>query len=357
MMIKHMSGYPTNINIINSPLSCIGFIILTSILVNGIIGLIISLHINIDYYKTYISIQFLLLNTYYSYYIINVHSYITSIIFIYIYLHIIRSIYYIFYYYNNLVWFNGIYIYIILMAICFCGYIIPCGELSIWGLIVISTMIDILSIIRLVLGSIKCKEINNNWSIKRFYIYHIVCYLIIICLIVIHCLYLHCIGSNNMLGMNINNYVYLYPIIILLDVLGINYVILFINCLVISCLGFTSNYNNIEVIELLSAPLHICPEWYFLNLYLILKVSPNKINGWLGIIYFVFIFISVLTYSSYVSNILLVCYINVYSSILINIIIVFNIYIMYCGILLINYIIIVYCRLYILIFMLLVILL
>ena len=339
-----MSGYPININI-NKPLSCIGFIILTSILINGIIGLIISLHINIDYYKTYISIQFLLLNNYYSYYIINVHSYITSIIFISIYLHIIRSIYYHYYYYNYLVWFNGLYILILMYAVCFCGYIIPCGELSIWGLIVISTMIDILNILRIVLGTIKCKEINNNWTIKRFYIYHIVCYLIIICLIVIHVLYLHAIGSNNILGINVNNYVYLYPIVILLDVLSYNIIILFINCLVISCLSFTSNYNNIEVIELLSAPLHICPEWYFLNLYLILKVSPNKINGWLGIIYFILILISMLTYSSYVSNILLVCYIYIYSNVLICFIICLYMYTMYCGILLINYIMIIYCRL------------
>jgi hypothetical protein len=115
-MIKHIPGYPININI-NKLLSCIGFNILISIIINGVIGLMISLHINIDYYKVYICIVFLLLNSYYSYYIINIHSYITSLLFIYIYLHIIRSIIYYYFYYNYLVWYNGIYILIIMYSI------------------------------------------------------------------------------------------------------------------------------------------------------------------------------------------------------------------------------------------------
>ena len=76
--------------------------------------------------------------------------------------------------------------------------------------------------------------------------------------------------------MNINCSNSLFSIIILLDILGLNIVFMIINILAISCLLMISNYNNIEVIELLSAPLHICPEWYFLCFYAILKTIPSK---------------------------------------------------------------------------------
>merc|ERR1711976_682625 len=128
-------------------------------------------------------------------------------------------------------------------------------------------------------------------------------------------------------------------------------VIMFINCLVISCLGFTSNYNNIEVIELLAAPMHICPEWYFLHLYLMLKVQPNKINGWLGIILLVLSWVILLVNKNNTNNILLVSYISTTT----NMFIIFNIcllvVIMHIGMALITSIMVSYGRLYLLVYL------
>ena len=112
-----------------------------------------------------------------------------------------------------------------------------------------------------------------------------------------------------------------------------------------------SNYNNIEVIDLLSAPLHICPEWYFLTLYLLLKISPNKRNGWYCIIYFIFITNSIfIIIVISCNNILIVCFIISYLYSILLLCIYKYLLIMYCGILLINYIYLLYCRLLLIIF-------
>jgi ubiquinol-cytochrome c reductase cytochrome b subunit len=47
---------------------------------------------------------------------------------------------------------------------------------------------------------------------------------------------------------------------------------------VIGIISITDPYNSIEINRIIT-PLHIIPEWYFLWLYLVLKVYPNKVIG------------------------------------------------------------------------------
>ena len=122
--------------------------------------------------------------------------------------------------------------------------------------------------------------------------------------------------------------------------------------LIISCYQFTNTYNNIEVIELFITPLHICPEWYFLHLYMILKVIPSKCDGINIIIINVCINIIFSEYKLIYNNIRIISYCNHYSNqciiyIISSVIIVLNI-----GIQLINNIILSYGRIYIIILLL-----
>jgi len=78
-----------------------------------------------------------------------------------------------------------------------------------------------------------------------------------------------------------------YPYIIIKDILSL--LILFISYILqlIEIYGLTHPDNSLEV-NIINTPLHITPEWYFLHLYLILKVIPNKTSGLLLFITYVF---------------------------------------------------------------------
>lgn len=345
MLNRHLISYCIEMNI-NIGWS-IGYSLVWLEVINGIVGCIISLHITIDYYKCYVSIYQIVNEIYYGYTIINIHSYSTSILYINLYLHIIRNILYLTYYYNYLIWINGFYIVIISYCISYVGYIMPCCQLSIWGLIVISNVINICWLINYIIGSKLISNVNNEWTIKRFYIYHVISYFINIIIISIHIIYLHISGSSNILGMPSNNYIYINSTTIINDIIGYNNNISVISLVVISCYQFTNTYNNIEVIELLITPLHICPEWYFLHLYIILKVIPNKYDGINYIMFNMFIILVFSEYRIINYNIRIVSYVNYYSNQLYMLIVFIYISIVYNGIQLINNIIISYGRIFI----------
>jgi ubiquinol-cytochrome c reductase cytochrome b subunit len=344
LLNKHIISYCINISVTIS--WSIGYSLVWLVIINGIVGCIISLHITIDYYKCYVSIYYIVNDIYYGYTIINIHSYSTSILYINLYLHIIRTILYLTYYYNYLICINGFYIVIISYWLSYCGYVMPCCQLSIWGLIVISNVINICWLINYILGCKLISNINNEWTIKRFYIYHVILYIILIVLIVIHIIYLHTIGSSNVLGISINNYSYL-NVIIINDIIGYNNNISVISLVVISCYQFTNTYNNIEVIELLITPLHICPEWYFLHLYIILKVIPNKYDGINYIMFNMFIILVFSEYRIINYNIRIISYTNYYSNQIYIMLLSIYISILSIGIQLINNIMLSYGRIFI----------
>ena len=71
------------------------------------------------------------------------HSNVASFFFIFIYLHVGRGIYYgSFKSPRVLVWSIGCVILILLMAIGFLGYVLPYGQMSLWGATVITNLLS-----------------------------------------------------------------------------------------------------------------------------------------------------------------------------------------------------------------------
>jgi ubiquinol-cytochrome c reductase cytochrome b subunit len=133
-----------------------------------------------------------------------IHSNTASILFIVIYLHIIRSIYYASYR-KIKVYTSGYIIYILVMAIAFIGYILPVGQMSIYGATVILSMLtSIPGIGKEILIYISGDNNISNNTIKRMYVVHIVLPIISISIIIIHLIMLHNIGSSNIVGITSN---------------------------------------------------------------------------------------------------------------------------------------------------------
>merc|ERR1712113_272231 len=104
---------------------------------------------------------------------------------------------------------------------------------------------------------------------------------LILSVIFIHLFYLHQISSFNPLGENTNNKIPIYPFIYFKD---------FFFFFLFFILGFLENFfgfislshpDNAFEVSVLITPLHIVPEWYFLEFYALLKAVPNKFAGFM----------------------------------------------------------------------------
>merc|ERR1712062_616536 len=65
-----------------------------------------------------------------------------SFVFLFVFLHIGRSLFYGSFFYNPNTWFSGILILLLLMGIAFLGYVLPFGQMSFWGATVITNLLS-----------------------------------------------------------------------------------------------------------------------------------------------------------------------------------------------------------------------
>ena len=110
--------------------------------------------------------------SFYSILIRYIHSNIASIFFICIYIHIGRGIYYKSYY-NSLLWVTGIILFLFLMLTSFLGYILPWGQMSYWGAVVITNLVSVIpfcgdAIVTWLWGGFSV----SNPTLNRFFVLH-----------------------------------------------------------------------------------------------------------------------------------------------------------------------------------------
>ena len=271
---SHLQSYPCPINI-----NCFwnaGFLLVISIVLQLITGILLALHYTPDINYSYYSI---IREVYYGWSLRYIHSNGASFLFTVLFIHIGRGLYYGSYYYTSNVWFSGIFIFLILMAIAFIGYVLPWGQMSFWGATVITNLLSAFPcLIEWICGGFYI----SSPTLKRFFIFHFILPFIICGIIIIHVYYLHYLSSNNSLGYNINNFkILFFPFINYKDIFGLllwgnnTKIQLFIGI-------FTLSHpdNAFQVNELVT-PLHIVPEWYFLSYYTMLKAIPNKNAGFI----------------------------------------------------------------------------
>jgi len=73
------------------------------------------------------------------------HSNGASMFFIVVYLHIGRGIYYGSYLFpRRLLWASGVVLFLLMMGTAFIGYVLPWGQMSLWGATVITNLISII---------------------------------------------------------------------------------------------------------------------------------------------------------------------------------------------------------------------
>jgi len=131
------------------------------------------------------------------------HQLGATFLFVLIYLHIYKSIFYnIILHKRKKIWIRGLSLYFILIAISFVGYILPFGQIRYWGAVVILNFFTVMPI----LGNYLIKLIIGSFSpgielVSRFEVIHFLLPLASLMLIGVHILFLHKKGSYDKISL------------------------------------------------------------------------------------------------------------------------------------------------------------
>lgn len=211
-----------------------------------------------------------------------VHANGASFFFIVVYLHIIRGLYYGSYISpRGWLWSSGVIIFLIMVITAFLGYVLPWGQMSLWGATVITNLVSAIPIIgdAIVIWLWGGYSVGNA-TLIRFYSLHFLLPFILSALALLHLVLLHINGSSNRLGINDNrDKLDFYPYCVVKDLFVL---LILIFCYIIIVIEYPNllghSDNSIEA-NIMFTPAHIVPEWYFLPFYGILRSIPFKLGG------------------------------------------------------------------------------
>jgi len=135
----HIIDYPTPINL--SYMWSFGFAAAICFLCQVVTGIFLAMHYIPDTNTAFCSIEHIMRDVNYGWFIRYAHANGASMFFIVVYSHIFRGLYYTSYVKpKQLLWISGIIIFLLMMATAFLGYVLPWGQMSFWGATVITNL-------------------------------------------------------------------------------------------------------------------------------------------------------------------------------------------------------------------------
>ena len=210
------------------------------------------------------------------------HANVASFFFIFVYAHIAKGLYYGSYKSPRvLLWVIGVIILIVMIATAFLGYVLPYGQMSLWGATVITNLLSAIPVfgqdlVELIWGGFSV----SNATLNRFFSLHYLLPFLLAALVVAHLIALHTHGSNNPNGISGNGDRYAFhPYFIFKDLVTILFFFLVLSIMVFYYPNFLGHSDNYIPANPMQTPASIVPEWYLLPFYAILRSIPNKLLG------------------------------------------------------------------------------
>jgi ubiquinol-cytochrome c reductase cytochrome b subunit len=261
------------------------------VMVNQLLtGIFLTMNYKPDAGMAFASVEYIMRDVDFGWLIRYMHSTGASMFFVVVYLHMFRGMMYGSYRKpRELLWLIGSMIFFVLMMMAFTGYILPWGQMSYWGAMVIVSMIGAIPVIgeplmHLILGDFTLSDAALN----RFFAYHVVTLpVLLVTLVVVHVIALHEVGSNNPDGIEIKKNrnpetnipvdgIPFHPYYTVKDIFGV-VVFLIVFCGIMFFApemgGYFLEYNNFIPANTLQTPDHIAPVWYFTPYYSMLRAA------------------------------------------------------------------------------------
>jgi len=263
--------------------------ILTFFLVSQIVtGIVLAMHYAPTAAGAFDSVEHIRRDVNYGWLIRNLHAVGASMFFFAVYIHIARGLYYGSYKApREVLWILGVVIFLLMMATAFMGYSLPWGQMSLWGVTVITNLFSSIDSIVPGLGTRIVQWLWGGYSVSgatlnRFFSLHYLLPFVIAGVVGLHIWALHVVGQNNPTGLEIktaSDSVPMAPYAVMKDAFGLSvFMVIFLWFVFFlpDALGHPDNYIEANP---LSTPPHIVPEWYFLPFYAILRAIPSKLLG------------------------------------------------------------------------------
>ncbi|WP_028950318.1 cytochrome b N-terminal domain-containing protein [Sulfurihydrogenibium subterraneum] len=225
----------------------------------------------------------------------HTHAVGASIMFLVLFIHMARGIYYgSFKAPREIVWITGYILFVLMSATAFTGYLLPWGQMSYWAAQTITTLFEKIPFIGpdLVVW-IRGNYIVEDATLTRFFALHVVFLpLLLIVFTAIHLYAVRIPGSNNEDGIELTKEekkhgkgIPFWPVFMAKEFFVMSVFLIFFFYLVFYQYKFAMDPINFTPADYLQTPMHIYPEWYFLAFYEVLRGFFFSQN--LGLIAFV----------------------------------------------------------------------
>lgn len=277
---NHIISYPTPINF--SYFWSFGSLIGITLGIQILTGIFLAMNYTPHIDLAFESVEHIMRDVSGGWFFRYLHANGASMIFILMYTHTLRGLYYQSYKRpRHHVWNSGVLIFVLMAGTAFLGYVLPWGQMSYWGATVITNILSAVPIfgeplVTWIWGGFSV----NNATLNRFFALHFVLPFVIALLAIIHIVLLHQVGSSNPTGLESElDYVRFTPYFFWKDVVGFLIFLLFYLSVTLYTPNLFGHPDNYIKANSMVTPTHIVPEWYFLPYYAILKSIPDKLGG------------------------------------------------------------------------------
>lgn len=254
---------------------CLGIQIVT--------GVTLAMHYTPSALEAFNSVEHIMRDVNNGWLVRYLHANTASAFFFLLYLHIGRGLYYGSYKSpRTLTWIIGTVIVILMMATAFLGYVLPYGQMSLWGATVITNLMSAIpwigqDIVEFIWGGFSV----NNATLNRFFALHFLLPFVLAALVLMHLIAYHdVVGSGNPLGISANyDRLPFAPYFVFKDLITIFIFFIVLSVFVFFMPNALGDSENYVMANPMQTPPAIVPEWYLLPFYAILRSIPNKLLG------------------------------------------------------------------------------
>ena len=276
---NHVLLYPTPVNF--SYAYSFGSLVGIFFAIQILTGIFLAMHYTAHTSYAFAAVVHIMTDVKNGYLLRYMHANGASMVFILLYIHIGRGLYYRSYIYNRRhLWWSGIIIFLLMIITAFIGYVLPWGQMSFWGATVITSLVTAVpfvgeSIAYWIWGGFSV----SNATLIRFFSLHYLLPFLITGLIFVHLILLHTVTSTNPAQISSPDKMSFHPYFTFKDLFALTAGLLFFLALVHFYPNVLGHSDNFIPANPLVTPPHIVPEWYFTPFYAILRSCPNKLGG------------------------------------------------------------------------------
>ncbi len=261
-----------------------GGILATMLVIQILTGIVLVMHFTPHTSMAFDSVEHIMRDVNWGWLLRWMHANGASFFFIAVYIHIFRGLYYGSYKSpREILWMIGVIIFIAMMATAFMGYVLPWGQMSYWGAVVITNLFSAIPfvgdyIVQWLWGGFSVA----NPTLQRFFSLHYLLPFVLAALVFLHVWALHVTGNNNPDGIEVKSEqdtLPFHPYYTMKDLFAILVFLMVYAAFVFYSPWYLGHSINFVPANPLNTPAHIVPEWYFLPFYAMLRAIPDKLGG------------------------------------------------------------------------------